>query len=225
MEAIDRTKLSDVVADRLKSYIIERGLKPGARLPTEAQLATSFGVSRLSLREATKALGFLGMLDAKPGRGLTVGRVNMNRVTECLGFHPGLHDADPLVLIDTRVVIEVGVLQHVARRMASDAAIYERLNDINAKLRQAQTVQRWVDLDIEFHNGLLDASGLTPLTAFADVLSIFFRRFRESVKKSEWSMGIASHQAIIDELRAGNVAAAETRLRTHIESHRHRMGL
>ncbi len=223
IQSIDRTKLSDVVADRLKAYIFEQDLKPGDRLPTETQLAASFGVSRLSLREATKSLGFLGILAAKPGRGLTVGRVNMNRITECLGFHPALQDAEPQVLIDTRVIIELGVLPHVASRMSSDPAIHERLNGINRELREAKTLQRWVELDIEFHQSLIEASGLTPLMAFADVLSVFFRRFRESVKKAEWSKGVVSHQAIIDELQAGHVAQAESLLRAHIESHKTRM--
>jgi GntR family transcriptional repressor for pyruvate dehydrogenase complex len=225
IEAIDRTKLCDVVADRLQAYIFEQGLKPGDRLPTEAQLAASFGVSRLSLREATKSLGFLGILEAKPGRGLTVGRVNLDRVTECLSFHPALQDADSQVLIDTRVVIEVGVLPHVARRMSSDPAIHERLSDINRELRQARTLQRWLEFDIDFHRSLIEASGLSPLMAFADVLSVFFRRFRESVKKAEWSEGLAGHQAIIDELRAGQVTQAESLLRAHIESHKYRMGV
>jgi len=225
IEAKDRNKLSDVVADRLKAYIVEKNLKPGDRMPTEGQLAASFGISRLSLREATKSLGFLGILEAKPGRGLTVGRVNMSRVTECLGFHPALQESDPQVLIDTRVVIEVGVLPHVARRMAADPAIHERLSAINSQLRDADTVNCWVELDIEFHRSMIEASGLTPLMAFADVLAVFFRRFRESVKKAEWSKGVAGHQFIIDELQAGRVEEAASRLRSHIENHKRRMGL
>jgi DNA-binding GntR family transcriptional regulator len=108
--------------------------------------------------------------------------------------------------------------------MQGDPAIYERLNAINRDLRQANTLQRWMELDILFHRSLIEASGLSPLMAFSDILAVFFRRFRESVKKGEWSKGIASHQFIIDALRAGNVAEAEARLRTHIESHKQRLG-
>src|SRR5690349_24180463 len=125
MDMIERPKIRDVVARRIKSYITEGNLKSGDRLPTETELATRFGVSRLSLREATKALEFLGIVESKPGRGLTVGSVNMERVTEYLGFHPALHDIAPVELIDTRVLIEVGVLPHVARRMRDDGSIYE----------------------------------------------------------------------------------------------------
>ncbi len=222
VEVIERTKLSDTIANRLKTFIVEGNLRSGDRLPTESELAAKFGVSRLSLREATKSLEFLGIVEAKPGRGLTVGRVNMERVTEYLGFHPALHDVSPDELIDTRVLIEAGVLPHIAKRMKADHLIYDRLNAINAQLRQARSLSQWVELDIHFHRELICSCGLSPLMPFTDVLAIFFRRFRESVKKSEWSLGIDSHQRIIDALMVGRVREADLELRKHIESHRDR---
>jgi GntR family transcriptional regulator, transcriptional repressor for pyruvate dehydrogenase complex len=223
LKTIPRSKLRDVVARRLRALIVDGAMKPGDRLPTEAALAEQFGVSRLSLREATKSLEFLGIVEARPGRGLTVGRVDMERVTEYLGFHPALQDVAPHVLIDTRLVIETGVLPHVARRMSEDPALYDRLNAINGELRQARTLQRWVELDIEFHRELIRGSGLSPLMAFSDLLAVFFQQFRESVKKAEWADGIASHQRILDELRAGHLPLADQHLRAHIESHRGRI--
>lgn len=225
LKTIERAKLRDVVTTQLKSFIVDEKLMPGDRLPTESELAERFGVSRLSLREATKTLEFLGIIEARPGRGLTVGRVNLERVTEYLGFHPALHDVEPTVLIDTRIVVETGVLPYVASRMKHDRELFKRLNAINADLRHATTVQQWVDLDIAFHRELVCASGLPPLLAFADMLSVFFQRFRESVKKAEWSKGIESHQRIIDALAAGRVADADRDLRIHIESHVERLGL
>jgi DNA-binding FadR family transcriptional regulator len=223
LQSIDRPKIRDVVAMRLKSFIADGNLKAGDRLPTETELAATFGVSRLSLREATKSLEFLGILESRPGRGLTVGRVNLNRVTEYLGFHPALHDVPASELIDTRVVIEAGVLPHVAKRMHQDGSIYESLAGINARLRQARTLERWVELDIAFHRELIAASGMSPLLAFGDVLAIFFKRFRESVQMAEWRKGIQSHQRIIDALKDGRVTDADRELRVHIESHRGRM--
>lgn len=222
VSTIERSRLRDVVATRLKAFIIDGNLKSGDRLPTETELARTFGVSRLSLREATKSLEFLGIVEAKPGRGLIVGSVNMERVTEYLGFHPVLHDISPDELIDTRILVETGVLPHVARRMEQDASIHDNLNAINQKLRRARALSRWVELDIEFHRELICASGLSPLMAFTDVLAVFFRRFRESVKRAEWSQGVESHQQIIDFLKSNRVHAAERELRSHIESHRWR---
>lgn len=223
LETVERSKLREVVADRLKEFIAEGNLKPGDRLPTEAELASRFGVSRLSLREATKSLEFLGILDAKPGRGLIVGSVNMDRVTEFLGFHPILQEVPAEELIDTRVVLETGILKHVSRRMVELPELYWRLQEINNDLRQARTIQRFIELDIAFHKALIGASGLSPLMAFSDLLAVFFQRFRESVKKAEWQGGIENHQQIIDALKRGDVPFAERLLRSHIESHRERI--
>lgn len=224
-KSLKRSKIRDVVATRLKTFILDGNLQPGDRLPTETELATQFGVNRLSLREATKALEFLGIVEAKPGRGLTVGRINMRLVTEHLGFHPALHDVSPTELIDTRVVIETGVLPFVVARMKRDARIGATLRSINEKLRQARSLPRFVELDIEFHRELIAASGIDPLTAFGDVLVVFFQRFRESVKKAEWQGGIEDHERIVESLEAGQLRVAERRLRAHIESHRGRLNV
>ncbi len=223
MRSLRRPKIRDQAAEQIKQYIVSQSLRPGDRLPTETQLAESFGISRLSVREATKALEFLGIVEAKTGVGLTVGLLDLDRVTEHLGFLPALHGVDPHQLIDSRIVIEIGVLPHVARRMKADASLRERLQMLVDRFRSVRDLKAWIDLDIEFHRTLLESSGLEPLVAFGDLLHIFFQRFRESVKKAEWKVGIESHQRIVDLLANGNVSGASDELRTHIESHKERL--
>ncbi len=218
-----RLKIRDQAAQQIKELIATDRLVPGDRLPTETELAATFGVSRLSVREATKSLEFLGIIQSKPGVGLTVGQLDLTRITDHLGFHPALHRGDPLQLIDSRVIIETGVLPHVSRRMTTDPAIHAGLQSLVDQFRSAQDLQTWIDLDIAFHRTLLEASGLAPLVAFGDLLHVFFHRFRESVKKAAWKQGIASHQRIIDHLQAQDVPQATDELRTHIESHKQRM--
>jgi GntR family transcriptional regulator, transcriptional repressor for pyruvate dehydrogenase complex len=222
MQTLRRPKVRDQVANQIQQYIVAEKLGPGDRLPTESQLAETFGISRLSLREATKALEFLGIVESKTGVGLTVGRIDMGRVTEHLGFHSDLLDADPQQLIDSRVILETGVLPHVARRMKADGAIEQQLRTLVDRFRSARDLKTWIALDIEFHRTLLEASGLKPLVAFGDLLHVFFQRFRESVKKAEWKVGVESHQRIVDRLAVGKIAAATAELREHIESHRER---
>jgi len=223
MEILRRPKLRDQAAEQIKRYIVSNKLGPGDRLPTETQLAESLGVSRLSVREATKALEFLGIVESKTGVGLSVGRIDMGRVTDHLGFHPGLLDVDPHQLIDSRVILETGVLPHVARRMAKDPAIETGLRELAERFRVARDLKSWIDLDIQFHRTLLEASGLRPLMAFGDLLNVFFQRFRESVKRAEWQTGIESHRRLVDLLAGGKVAEATEELRKHIESHKGRL--
>ncbi len=223
MQALHRPKVRDQVAGQIQQFIVEQKLGPGDRLPTETQLAETFGISRLSLREATKSLEFLGIVESKAGVGLTVGRIDMERVTEHLSFHAGLLEADPQQLIDSRVILETGVLPHVVRRMKDDPTIEARLREIVRQFELARDLKTFIALDIQFHRTLLDASGLQPLVAFGDLLHIFFQRFRESVNKAGWKAGVESHQLIVDELAAGRVAAATAELRKHIESHKERI--
>jgi GntR family transcriptional regulator, transcriptional repressor for pyruvate dehydrogenase complex len=216
---LKRRKTSDILVDQIKQYITSRDLKPGDHLPTESELARSFGVSRISVREATKTLGFLGILEAKPGRGLTVGRMDVGRLKESLSFHPAMYDVPDDELIDTRVIVESGVVPYVAHRMAADSEIYNRLNELNERLRRTTDPGSFVKLDAAFHQLLVESSGLKPLAAFSDLLQIFFERFRNTVKKN-WKGGVDVHQDIIDGLRDGKIEFVAGLLHYHIECHK-----
>jgi GntR family transcriptional regulator, transcriptional repressor for pyruvate dehydrogenase complex len=216
---LKRRKTSDILVDQIKQYITSHDLKPGDHLPTESDLAKSFGVSRISVREATKTLGFLGIVEAKPGRGLTVGRMDVGRLKESLSFHPAMYDVPDDELVDTRVIVECGVVPYVIRRMAADPEIYNRLNELNDQLRRVTDSGGSVKLDAAFHQLLVESSGLAPLAAFSDLLQIFFERFRKVVKKN-WRGGVQVHQDIIDGLRAGKVEFVTNLLHYHIECHK-----
>lgn len=223
MQAIRHTKLRDQVLEHIKQYIVEQKLAPGDRLPTESQLAETFGISRLSLREVTKTLDFLGIVEAKTGVGLTVGRLNMGRLTKHLGFHAGLLDADPQQLIDSRVIVETGVLPHVVRRMADDPSIETRLRNLAEQFGTAPDLKACIAIDIQFHRSLVDASGLQPLVAFNELLDVFFQRFREAIGKVDPKVGVVLHQRLIDHLAAGSVDAASAELYEHIQGNKERL--
>ncbi|MFM7159010.1 MAG: FadR/GntR family transcriptional regulator [Planctomycetaceae bacterium] len=220
MKTLRRPKVRDQAAQQIRQYIVARRLAPGDRLPTESQLADALGISRPSVREATKSLEYLGILTSKTGVGLTVGRLDMGRVTEHLGFHAGLLDVDPRQLIDSRVIIEVGVLPVVVARMAADPAIEQRLRGVIDQMETAADLPGKIALDIAFHRQLLEASGLQPLMAFGDLLHLFFQRFRENIRLVEWQSAVAGHHRIVAALARGDLTSATTELRQHIESHR-----
>jgi len=183
-------------------------------------LADLFGVSRVSTREATKALGFLGIIDAAPRRGLTVGQVDMKRLTNYLSFHLAISDFPTTQLLDARMVIENGVLPHVMRQMANDPTLHARLTEQAARVSRARELDERIAADAAFHRSLLDASGITPLLAFHDLLTIFFDRFRRSLARGDWEAGMKQHQQILDALRDGDLKQACDVLANHLEHHR-----
>ncbi len=219
LEAVKRQKIRDIVAEQLEAYIVDQRFKPGDRLPSETALAAQFGVSRLTVREATKALEFFGLVESKPGVGLTVGRINFRRMTKFLEYDPALWDATTVQLVETRLIIEVGILPHVIRRMREDPTVYDALCKINEQLRQTRDLVHWVERDIALHHLLIESSGLTPLLAINELLTVFFQRFRENVVKADWQKGIESHQRILDALRDGHLEIACDEMTRHVRSH------
>jgi DNA-binding FadR family transcriptional regulator len=218
-QPIQRRNLNEVVAERIRQYILDNKLKPGDRLPTEQELSDRFGVSRVSTREATRALGFLGIIDAAPRRGLVVGKVDMGRVSSYLGFHLAISDFPLGELLDARILIETGVLPHVMRQMEKDPALHGKLTEMANAVRRATTVDARVAADAAFHRALLDASGIHPLLAFHDLLALFFNRFRRSLSKGDWEMGMKQHQQLLDVLRDGDLKKACDILTSHLEFH------
>src|SRR5436309_1808873 len=75
LEPVDRTSIVDSVIERLEGLILDR-LDPGETLPSEGALAQAFGVSRLSIREATRALEARGLLEIRQGKRPTVAAPN-----------------------------------------------------------------------------------------------------------------------------------------------------
>lgn len=71
-EPIRASKISDIIARRLESMILEGSLVPGQKMPPERELARQFDVSRPSLREALHKLEAKGLVSRKQGGGTFV---------------------------------------------------------------------------------------------------------------------------------------------------------
>jgi GntR family transcriptional repressor for pyruvate dehydrogenase complex len=218
-----KKNLSEIVTEKIKDLIIRKGLKAGDRLPTEHELARRFRVSRICVREATKALGFLGIIRGRPRRGLVVGKVDLNRVSQYLGFHLALNDYPKIKLLEARIVIETGALPYTMARMAAEPGVYEELGEKVRRIGETRDPDRLIERDVAFHRALLEASGIEPLVVFNDFLEIFFQRFRESLLAGQWKKGVRAHQRILDALREGKCEKAQELLRAHIAYHQKRV--
>ena len=124
---IHRKRLSEELTAQLREHITDKGLKPGDSLLTEQEMMAHFGVSRSVVREATKALDFLGIIDAVPSRGMVLDEFDFDRASEYFGFHFALSNYPKEQLLRARVVIETGSLFYVAEAMKKDPGVYAAL--------------------------------------------------------------------------------------------------
>lgn len=59
----------DQIGEELKQQILNGSLKPGDKLPSETEIARTYGVNRLSVRMALQKLNTLGVTETRVGKG------------------------------------------------------------------------------------------------------------------------------------------------------------
>lgn len=64
-EPVQNKSNHQLIADQIKSLILNRELKVGDKLPPERELAELYNVSRTSVREGLKALEAIGVLEIR----------------------------------------------------------------------------------------------------------------------------------------------------------------
>lgn len=82
---ISRKSLSDVVAGKLAHAILQGAYPAGSQLPSERNLTTQFGVSRVTLREALRILEESNLIESKQGVGwfvCAIDQTNLARAHE-----------------------------------------------------------------------------------------------------------------------------------------------
>ena len=112
--------LPEQVRDRLLQAIVERGLRPGDQLPTEAEVTALFGVSRSTVREALRLLERDGLVRTEHGRGRFLAPAGSLRVERPIDRFESV--TEMLTGLGYRVTTSVlSVEEHEATRDEADA--------------------------------------------------------------------------------------------------------
>ena len=77
----------DHIEKTIKEKILNGELEAGGKLPTEKELASQFGVSIVTLREALRSLPVIGFIEYEKGHGggILVSQVNEESIKTSLG--------------------------------------------------------------------------------------------------------------------------------------------
>jgi DNA-binding FadR family transcriptional regulator len=108
MKNLKQDKLYQRVYDEIRNYIVANNLKSGDKLPSEAELCETLGVSRNVVREALKALQLMGFVNPVPAVGYIIEDFSFDRIYENILYHiiPATSkiEAD---MISTRAALEI----------------------------------------------------------------------------------------------------------------------
>ncbi len=113
--------VTDEAIEKIKSMIVSGALRPGDRLPKEADLAAELGLSRSSLREAVRALSLINILDVRRGDGTYVTSLEPAVMLEALSFIVDFHrDASVLEFLQVRRILEPAATAMAAERVSDE---------------------------------------------------------------------------------------------------------
>jgi DNA-binding FadR family transcriptional regulator len=212
------------VADQLRSLITTGDLGVGERLPSEAEMAPLFGVSRSTIREALRILVTDGLLVTRRGvqGGTFVAELDPGRVEAVL------NDAFHILAVTDRVsasdfldawrAIEVPAAGLAARRRGGDAL--GRLAAATEPVGPDQPRPKRLRHSQDFHFALLNASGNLLLEAMGrPVSAVAQARFSQTAPTDEfWTANTDEHRRIYEAIAAGDAKRAEQEAAHHIEA-------
>jgi GntR family transcriptional repressor for pyruvate dehydrogenase complex len=218
------------IADALARSILDE-MAPGLSLPSEAELAARYDVSRLTIREAVKLLEGRGLLVIARGRKAVVrepdGAAFADFLTSIIRYDAkGLFD-----LVEVRLSLEVQSATLAAKRAtrAGIAAIESELQGMRDTVgKPGDTMSHDQELgfhthDVGFHEAVALASGNRVLGYLFEAMSqplregFFISRRGHEQRGHTLHDTIDAHQRILDCIKAGNGRAAAEAMRLHLK--------
>jgi GntR family transcriptional repressor for pyruvate dehydrogenase complex len=220
-ERVSRRNLTDELAARLAADIRSGAIAPEARLPTEAQLSRSFGVSRTVVREAISRLRSEGLVAARQGAGVFVLRSSPDRPFRIQALVPDSVE-DMIRLTEFRMAFESGAAALAAQRRS--ALQLRRMRAAIAAMAEAVAEGAPGDAaDMAFHRGICEATGNPHYIAFFAFLEPHMagavRRSRErSLRVPGLSARVlAEHEAVLGAIADRDPDRAAAAARRHVE--------
>jgi GntR family transcriptional repressor for pyruvate dehydrogenase complex len=204
LEPLTREPVSSSIMNMLVNYLLSKRLKPGDKLPTEAEFSQQLGVGRNSVREAIKMLSSFGIIEIKRGLGTYISKSMSPAVMNPLILSLVFEQGTSFELFELRLLIETGATELVIQK--ADAEDIQRLEEANRSLREAvernrKDSRKRLDLDINFHHILMEITK-NPLLAKIGkaIYTLFFASISKTVELDPTS-GYRNHQLVIEAIR------------------------
>jgi GntR family transcriptional repressor for pyruvate dehydrogenase complex len=221
IDPVGRGSVLDAVIEQLEGLIFD-GFEPGDTLPAEGKLAEALGVSRLTVREATRSLEARGLLEITQGRRPRVAAPNGGLVGD---FFKSAVRRDPRALLDlleVRRALEVHIVVLAAKR-ATKGDLADMEMSIAAMRAGGDSSDAFHAADVRFHENLAAASGNRLLVFLIEAFGEPLRESRLRSFAGHLARGgavddvIQQHQAILDAVAAHNPKAAAQAMRDHLQ--------
>jgi DNA-binding FadR family transcriptional regulator len=216
------------VAEAIKDWVVEQGLRAGDRLPGEAELIERFGMAKGTIREAMRVLEAQGLIKTRtgPGGGSFVHEVSRERATALLGNYFYFKNLSIADIYQMRRALEPELAASLAGKL-SDEVLARLEANIAAYAAPAQTLDEERDqhvASLRFHALLAEQSD-NPLLGFVIDFMVkllsdltVYRRLYSPPNIELWTKGRDYQERLVMALREGDAGAARAIMKAHMET-------
>lgn len=219
---IQTTTAAQQIAEQIRVGILKGQLQPGQRLPSEADLAAEYSVSRGTIRETMKLLSATQLVESSRGAGggTFVRLPEPGRVAATLGDTIAMWFSAGSVTLkeinDARAWIELGCVRFAAAaRSARDLEAIRAT--VDAMEEPGIDLEQMLAIDLRFHVAISRAAHNAGLELAMSAIHLV-RPFSNTMLMPHLSIAAVAdqHRAIFAGIEAGDVAAAEAAFDRHM---------
>ncbi|TVY00253.1 FadR/GntR family transcriptional regulator [Paenibacillus cremeus] len=211
IKSIKRETMSKQVVDQIIELLMSGQLKPGDKLPTEAELSDRLFVSRPVLREALSSLETMGMIHRKTREGTYFSnRIGSKPFSIMLALSAG----DIPSIVEARMALELGLVT-----MAAEKITAEQLHLLEQNLQQMSLNKtEYSEIDKAFHRTIAYSANNPILEGSIDPLLNMFDETLSQIPLDErdHTATMQQHQAIFEALKRRDPIAAYSSMYLHL---------
>lgn len=216
-------RISESIVSQIKAKVLADELRPDDKLPNENELASMFGASRATVREALAALEGSGLIEIRRGArgGPFVAKHGLEHAGRSLTDALRIRGTPIEQVTEARLLVEPALARFAAERASNEDldAIGKTLERVRASLASGETP---VLGNLEFHRLVASASHNAVLVVLLDASLGILEQVLEprAIDRDLISGMLTAHQEIYQALRARKPDDAHQLMTEHVhEAH------
>ena len=206
LHALDKKDIREQVFDQLLSQITTGKWKPGEKIPSENELTSIMGVSRISVREAIQKLAAMDLVETYRGKGTFVKEFTTNNYLKSLTPMLLMTPGDILFVVEYRRILEVGIIDRYTRNTTERDIVFLSRTLDKMKQYYRTNLKKYTKYDLEFHMKLYEMTGNPFIIKISNLIyDILSAAMKEAVTERGAEEGIDFHSKMLEYIKTGDV--------------------
>jgi GntR family galactonate operon transcriptional repressor len=219
---LPREMLSQMLAKDLTRMIIEDGMQPGTKIPSEAELAKMFEVSRTVVREGIQEIVGMGLVLRSQGKSTQIApRENWDLLNPKLLAIIMANDGNAQAIFDDLFAVRILIESHAAaeaatRRTEEDIALLEKW--LQRMRKCVNDAAEFMKADLEYHAAVQIASHDLVVSSILRVMRDLLEASRTFTQQEPPALPTAlkQHEECFSAIQAGDAEAAYQAMGDHL---------